>query len=298
MSQSESPPGTRHPFRGVLLFVTALLLFSSLDVTIKYLSNLYAVPLVVAFRYIVHCLLMVVLLVPTQGARLVQTRRTGLVLLRAACLMAVSLLMSLAFKRMPVAEATSINFLAPMLVVLLARPVLGERIGVLGWVAAVTGFAGVLLIVRPGSGLEMTGVMFVLCAVLAGATYQLLSRVLVSTERTIALLFYTALAGAICFGALLPLFWGGVRPSPLVIALFLSMGVTGGLGHYLFTLAYRDAPASLLAPVNYLQMLWAGLLGWLVFGHVPDGWSVLGMVVIACSGVMVALKSRQAKPAA
>jgi drug/metabolite transporter (DMT)-like permease len=213
-------------------------------------------------------------------------------LVRAASLAIVSLLLGLALQRMPVAETTAINFLSPMLVVLLARPVLGERIGALGWMAAVTGFVGVLLIARPGNGLDAEGVTFALCAVGASVTYQLLSRVLVSTERTVALLFYTALIGAIGFGIFLPWFWTRETPTLLEVLLFLSLGICGGLGHFLYTAAYRHAPASLLAPMNYLQLLWAGLLGWLVFGHVPDPLSILGMCVVAASGVMIAFKSR------
>lgn len=287
--QNPAPP--YHPFRGVLLFVCALLMFACLDVTIKHLASRYPVPLVVAVRYIVHFSLMTVLLAPRVGMSLLRTQRTGLVIVRAACLMGVSLFMALALKRMPVAEATSIQFLAPMLVVLLAKPVLGETIGSARWASVLAGFCGVLLIARPGGNVDLLGLGFVLCSVMAGAAYQLLSRVLISTERTIALLFYTALAGTVCFGALLPWYWGGPAPSRLELLLFLSMGVTGGLGHLFFTRAYREAPASLLAPVNYLQILWAGLLGWLVFGHVPDQLGILGMLIVASSGVFVAIHS-------
>lgn len=166
------------PFRGVFMFVIALLLFSCMDATTKYLSIYYSIPLVVAIRYIVNCLLMVMILAPAQGRQLVQTRRTGLVLVRAGCLAVASLFFGLALQRMPVAETTAIVFLAPLLVMLIAGSVLRERVGVLGWTAAVTGFAGVLLIVRPGSGLDVTGIAFVLCAVAATVAYHLLSRLL------------------------------------------------------------------------------------------------------------------------
>lgn len=282
-----------HPLRGALLFLFGLLLFACMDVTTKYLAARYDVPLIVAVRYIVNCLLMVVLLAPARGRELVETQRTGLVLLRAGCLAVVSVLMGLALQRIPVAEATSINFLAPMLVVLIARPLLGERIGWVGWAAAIAGFGGVLLVARPGTGLDVVGISFALSAVGANVGYQLLSRVLASSERTIALLFYTAMVGAIVFGLALPWFWGGPAPGVGTVALFLSLGVYGGLGHFLFTAAYRHAPASMLAPMSYLQLLWAGLLGWLVFGHVPDALSLAGMAVIAASGLAIALKSRR-----
>jgi drug/metabolite transporter (DMT)-like permease len=286
-------PTAAHPLRGALLFVVGLLLFACMDTTTKYLAAHYNVPLIVAIRYIGNLLLMVVLLAPTHGQELVRTRRTGLVLVRALCLAAVSLLVGLALQRMPVAETTAINFIAPMIVVMLARPLLGERIGRLGWAAALLGFAGVLLIVRPGSGLEPFGVLLALCAVGAAVAYQLLSRVLAATEQTIAMLFYTALAGAALFGLALPWFWKGQVPTAFEALLFSSLGFYGGLGHFLFTAAYREAPASLLAPMNYLQLLWAGLLGWLVFGHVPDRIGMIGMCVIAASGVLVALKTRR-----
>jgi drug/metabolite transporter (DMT)-like permease len=133
----------------------------------------------------------------------------------------------------------------------------------------------------------------VLGAVAATVVYILLSRLLAGTERTTALLFNSTLVGSVCFGAMLPWFWGGPAPSPWQLGLFLSMGVTAGLGHFLFTAAFREAPASLLAPATYLQLLWAGLLGWLVFGHVPDTLSVLGMGIVFASGLVIALRSRR-----
>jgi drug/metabolite transporter (DMT)-like permease len=284
-----------HPFQGIILFASALLLFACMDTTTKYLAARYNVPLVIAIRYITHCVLMIALLAPNHGRKLVQTKRTGLVLIRAASLAIASLFMGLALQRMPVAETTAIVFLGPMLVVLLAGPVLGEKIGVHGWAAAIIGFVGVLLIARPDSGLDATGTLFAFCVVGALVVYQLLSRMLVSTEQTFALLFYAALIGSVVYGIFLPWTWHGPAPKVWEILLFLSMGITGGLGHFLYTAAYRHASASLLAPMNYLQLLLAGLLGWLVFNHVPDMLSVIGMCVITASGAMITIKSRPRK---
>lgn len=300
MPETPGPPvfsSTHHPFRGVVLLVAAVFLFACMDTTTKYLATYYEVPVVMAVRYIVHCLLMVVLLTPTQGRRLIQTQRTGLVLVRATCLAAASLLMGLALQRMPVAEATAMVFLAPLLVVLISGHFLRERVGRVGWASAIAGFVGVLMIARPGGGLDPAGVAYALCAASVIAAYQLLSRVLVTTERTVALLFYTALVGSLLFGILLPWFWEGQAPTLLQLLLFLSMGVAAGVGHFLFTAAHRHASASVLAPMMYLQLLWAGLLGWLVFGHVPEGMSILGMCVVAASGAVIALKSHMSRRA-
>ena len=281
--------------RGIFLLLAALFLFAGMDTITKILTIHYEAPLVVAMRYIVHCVLMIVFLAPTQGRRLIQTQRTGLVLIRAVALAITSIFIGLALRRMPVAETTSITFLAPLLVVLLARPILGEHIGIRRWLAAMMGFFGVLLIARPGSGLDPSGVIFALCAAGGLVIYFLLSRTLSHTEHTLSLLFYTALVGAIGCGAFLPWTWGGPVPTRWELLLFLIIGTASALGHFLLTAAYRHAPASLLAPMSYLQLLWAGLLGWLVFGHVPDRLSTLGMIVVAISGVISALKPNYQK---
>lgn len=294
-------PAVAHPvlvqnaFKGFLLAALALFLFACMDSTTKYLTTHYNVPFVVAMRYLVHFLLMVMILAPRHSAQLIKTQRTSLVVLRAVVLTIASLCMGMALQRMPLAETTAINYLAPTLVALLASSMLGEHIGRLGWAAIVTGFVGVLLIARPGGGLDAIGVMFALGAAAANATYQLLSRLLASTEKAITLLFYTALIGSIVFGIALPWFWEDELPSKLELILLISMGVTGGLGHYLFTLAYRHAPASILAPLTYIQLLWAGLLGWIIFDTIPDGISLIGMSVIAAAGLLIAFKSKFTK---
>lgn len=287
-------PAEAHAMRGLALLLCALFCFACMDTTAKYLAASYPVPLVMAVRYAVNFALMIVLLAPRQGRALVATQRTGLVMFRGVSLVLASLFVGLALQRMPVAETTAFIFLGPMLVVLIARPVLGERIGAIGWTAALAGMGGVMLIARPGSGLDGLGIVFGLGAALSNATYQLLSRILVATERTVALLFYTAIAGTVCFGLSLPWFWGGPPPTPKLVVLFLSLGVFGGVGHFLFTAAFRHAPASILAPANYLQMLWSGLLGWLVFSHVPDRLTVVGMAIVAGSGIMIAVNTHVA----
>lgn len=280
------------PFRGIALITGAVFLFACMDVTTKLLVAEYPAPVVVAVRYIVQCLLMVVLLMPRSGRQMLHTRRTALVWVRAACLAATSLVVALAFRRLPVAEATAIVYLSPLLVVMVGGLVLRESIGWVGVLAAIAGFVGVLLIARPGSGLDPLGVALALAGALMIAGYQLLSRVLAATESTLALLFYAALFGSILYGLMVPWFLEGLAPTILQLGLFSSLGVTGGLGHYLFTAAHRYAPASSLAPVMYVQLLWASLLGGWVFGDVPDGLSLLGMGVIALSGVAVVIKSR------
>jgi len=281
-------------FKGFVLVAIGLFLFACMDATTKYLTGHYNVPFVIAMRYIIQCSLMFLILAPRHSNHLIHTQRTGLVVVRSLSLCCASLFVGLALQRMPVAETTAISFLAPMFVVLLS-PLLGEKISGVGWIAAIMGFMGVLLIARPGSGLDLAGVGFALLGVCANTAYQILSRVLASTEKAITLLFYTAVIGSICFGIAMPWFWENKLPSNLELALFFAVGISGGLGHYFFTLAYRYAPASALSPILYLQLLWAGLLGWIIFDTTPDGLSILGMIIIAASGLMIALKSKFAR---
>lgn len=283
------------PLVGVLMVMGAVLLFAGNDTVTKLLVAQYPVPLVSAIRYMVHLALMLVLLLPRAGTGVFRTQRTGLVLLRGLCLVVSTLGMGLALQRMPMPESVAIVFLAPMLVVLAAGPVLGEKVAAASVMAAVVGFAGVLLIVRPGGGLDLLGVTFVLIAVATSVVYYLLSRVLARTEGTLTLLFYTALVGTVCFGAALPWSWSGPAPDLPTVLMFLSQGIVAGLGHYLFTAAHREASASLLAPVNYMQLLWVGILSWLVFGHVPDGLTLAGMGLVALAGTSIAMISARSR---
>ena len=284
------------PLRAISLCNLALLLFACLDTSTKSLTGFFDPPLIVGVRYISNLALMLCFFSPARASEMVRTTRTGLVILRGCCLAVSSLLVAFALQRMPVAEATAIMFLAPAFIVLAAGPILKEQIGPWGWGAVMLGFCGVMLVVRPGSGLETIGVVLTLCAAILMATYQLMSRSLAASEKTFALLFYTAAIGSAVYACIMPFFLADRMPTLLEGSLLACLGVFGGLGHYLFTAAFRYAPASFLAPVTYLQLLWAGLLGWIVFDHRPDGITVLGMLIVAASGVMVALRSRRPAP--
>ncbi len=276
---------------GIVFAVAATLLFACHDTINKHLVATYDVPLVSAIRYLVHTMLMIVLLGHWQGRVLVIAARRSLVIIRGLCLVVGSLFASLALQIMPLAETTAIVYIAPILVVLLARPLLNETIGLLGWLGATGGFVGVLLIVRPGSGLDPIGVTYALCNVGVTVAYSLLSRILAKSETTLALLFYSALVGTICFGLAAPWYWFGTMPTTLDLTLFASLGVFAAAGHYCFTAAYQYAPASLLAPMSYTHLLWAAVLGWAVFGQLPDALGLAGMAVVGLAGIVTALRT-------
>jgi drug/metabolite transporter (DMT)-like permease len=294
------PPNhmTGNPMKGILLVTLAVMVFALADVATKHLTMLYSVTLVIALRYLVNLVLLAVLLAPRHGRALIATNRTGLVALRAVFLAAASLTMGIALRYMPVGETVAIIYLAPFLVMLLSGPLLGEKVPLAGWIGAAAGFFGVLLIVRPGSGLDPVGVAFALVNAGFATGYHILSRILARTESTMAMLFHTALIGVLIFGGMLLFTGTGPLPSGWDIAITLALGALAALGHFLFTAAYREAPASLLAPVNYMHLVWAALLGGLVFGHYPDGLTMTGMALVAGAGVAVALRAHLARRSA
>ncbi|MDK9725497.1 MAG: DMT family transporter [Sterolibacteriaceae bacterium MAG5] len=282
------------PLLGIVLMVLAGLCFAGLDATSKTLSQTFSVPLLVWARYAFHCLLMVVFLAPSMGLRLVSTRRPLLQVVRALLLVGITGCAMAAFRVMPLAEATAILFVTPLAVALLAGPCLGERIGLGRWLAVAAGFGGVLLIVRPGGDLPAEGIAFALAGAACYAAYQIQTRMLSPTENTWTMLFYTALVGTAAMSLALPFIWEGPLPDWREAMLIASLGIYGGTGHFLLIRAFRHAPASLLAPYLYTQLIWAGLLGWLFFGQFPDAVSLAGMGVVAAASIGMTLWERHA----
>jgi len=276
--------------QGSLLFLSALFLFALVDTSIKYLSAVFSVPLLVWARFVVHLVLMLLFVAPGMGREIIVTQKPWLMTLRAFLLVCSSLLLQLAFRSLPLAETTAIFFVTPLLVALLAGPLLGEKLQLGTWLATFAGFCGALLIARPGGALVGVGVAYTLCAALCYALYQILTRKLSSSEPVMRQLFYTALVGTFSMSLLLPAYWTGAIPTPTQGLLIASLGVFAGTGHFLLIRAYRETPASSLSPMLYFQLIWVVALGWLVFSQLPDRLSTLGMLIIGASGLSLALR--------
>lgn len=283
----------QHPLRGITLLLLAQMLFATLDATGKHLSASLPVPLLVWARYGVHLLLMLIFVAPAMRARLAQTQRLPLQLLRAATLTATSLLFLSALRHLPLAEGTAISFVMPFIVTALSVPLLGERVPGKRWLAVAVGFAGMLLVTRPGTGLSTSGIALALAAALCYSFYQIMTRKLAATDHSLTTLFYTALVGTVVMTLTLPWFWVERELTAAQLALVVSMGLSGGIGHFLLIRAFHHAQASTLTPFIYAQLIWATLLGWLAFGQFPDAASLVGMAVIAASGLWMALGERR-----
>jgi drug/metabolite transporter (DMT)-like permease len=280
---------------GISLLLTATFLFAALDTCSKYLTAYFAVPLVVWVRYFVHLALMLAAVAPGTGRELIATKRPGLMILRGLLLVSSSLFVVLAFHRLPLAETTALIFVNPLFVALLAGPSLGEKVSLKTWLATLAGFGGVLLIARPGGALSGIGILYALGCAVCYAGYQILTRKLSETEPAMRQLFYGALVGTVAMTCVIPAYWTGTVPTAKQGVIMLSLGILGGGGHFLLIRAFRETMASTLSPLLYVQLVWVTLLGWIVFGQLPDLPSAVGMAVIGTSCLSLALRHRSAR---
>lgn len=276
---------------GIGLLVAAELVFATLDTVAKHLSQEMPVGMVVWGRYAFNFAFMLPFLLRRRPAEVLRVHRLGLVLLRGVQLLAATACFFTAIRYIPLADAVAIGFVAPLFVVALSVPLLGERVGPRRWTAVLIGLVGTLVIVRPGFA-EVHwayGLMILLAFIFA--TFVINTRVLTRTERPLAMLFYTTLVGAAGASLFLPFVWQS--PTLPQWGFMALMGALGGFSHLLLIHAYRVATASLLAPFQYAQIVFAGFYGWLVFGDLPDGWVVAGTLILVGSGLYVLRREAQ-----
>lgn len=274
------------------LFLLAGLCLSGLDATGKYLVRDHSLLLVVWARYAGQMLFVTPFAWHRAGPSFWHTRRLPLHLMRSLMLVLATLGFFGGLRYLPLAEASAITFLAPIFIVALSWPVLREHAPAARRIASVAGFAGILVLLRPGSAVMHPAVLLLVGAALANALYQLLTRKLLD-ERPNTTLFYSATVGTIVLSLALAFTLELPALDSASLPLFLLMGLLAGLGHWCLTHAYMHAPASLLTPFTYLQMLWATTLGLVVFGQHPDGVSAIGMSIIVASGLWLAWWERR-----
>ena len=282
-----------HPLRRALPhIVLAGLFFSTLDATAKFLVQEHALFVVVWARYAGQMVVGTPIAWHRGGPGFWRTQNLGMQLARSLCLVCATLCFFGALRFLPLAEGSAISFLAPMFAIVLSMPVLGERPTRARWLSAVGGFVGILILVRPGSAVFHPATGLLVLAAISNALYQLLTRKLPG-DSPHTTLFYSALVGTIGLSLMLPFADFPATFSLRDAVFLLELGLFAGLGHYLLITAYLRAPASLIAPFTYLQMIWATAYGYIVFDQLPDGFSALGMAVIVASGVALVLHERR-----
>ena len=268
---------------GVALAVSACACFAVLDTTTKFVS--VSVPLLMAlwFRYAFQAIATTFAVLPLRGTSVLRTLHPKFQCLRGVLLLASSLFAFASLKYMPVGEFTAIVMITPLAITVLAATVLKERVSLMRWALVVGGFAGTLVIIRPGGGAFHWASLLPLGLVVTNAWFQVLTSKLARTEDPMTMHLYTGWVGTLIASLALPFVWTAL-PAWWLWACLCFMGLMGTVGHFLLILAYQRARAATLTPYLYSQIAFATLGGWLVFSHVPDGLALVGMAMIAVCG--------------
>lgn len=276
---------------GIGLMCLALVFFAVLDATAKWLTpHLSSIEIVWA-RYLGQFVLTCILVNPWTVPGAWRTGRPWLHLVRSLLLLGITLANFVALRYLQLDQAMSIMFSTPFFVALLAGPLLGEWIGPRRWIAIMVGFSGILVVIRPSAAGVHPAVLASLAGALCYALYNISTRRLAATDSTATMMFYSSAIGTVLSTLPLPWFWTAPTETPVIANMVLS-GAYGGAGHLLLVLAHRRAPAAVLAPFLYLQMVWAVLLGWLVFAQVPSRWTLAGTAIVVASGLYLITRER------
>lgn len=277
--------------RAIVAILVSVLCFSVLNAMSKTLSQSYPVIEVIWARYFFAFILMLMLFLPRSGMNLFRLRNVGSQVVRGLLLFFSSYLYFHGIVFMPLATAAAISLTSPLIVTALSARFLQEPVGPRRWAAVAVGFIGALIVVRPGQAHFDWHALLIVASTLSSALYQLYSRRYGPTERADASATMATIVGTVVATPFLPFEWatpvGGWH-----WLLFAGMGVMAGIGHYFVTIAYSQAPAAVVAPFNYAQLIGAALLGYLVFGDIPDFWSWVGAGVIVCSGLYIGHRER------
>lgn len=286
-----APPSTDRILRAVLAILFSVSCFSVLNAISKTLMQTYPAAEVVWARYVVAFGFMLVLFLPRSGLNLFRWRNIGSQIIRGSLLFCSSLLYFHGLVHMPLASAASISLTSPLIVTALSARFLGEPVGTKRWIAVIVGFAGALIVVRPGAANFNWYALLIVASTVSSALYQLYSRRYGQSERPDASATMATIVGTVAALPFLPFAW----VTPVLgwdIVLFLGLGAMAAIGHYFLTIAYSQAPAAVVAPFNYTQLVGAALLGYLIFDNFPDFWTWVGAGVIVCSGLYLGHQER------
>lgn len=276
---------------GILVLLLATFVFACMDATTKYLSASYPVGQIVWIRYLIFAVFAGWLARRNLRAAL-RSRRPWMQALRAVLLVCEVTTFILAFRFMPLADVHAIAASAPLIVVALSGPLLGERIGAKQWLAVIGGLIGVLIIVRPGQASLEWSMAFAILGAVLWALYQIQLRFVARYDRPETTVLYSALIGALLMSAIGPFDY--MPPDAEGWGLLLLAGLLGSTAHYLMTRAYDYAAAAVLQPYGYTLALWAIVVGYIVFGQLPDFWTFIGAGIVTASGLYAWASQRPA----
>lgn len=276
----------RRRLSGIGLMCLALVCFTGIDTSAKWLGGALPSLEVAFFRYLVAFLIAASVFSPWRVPSAWRTRRPLLQILRGLCLLGSTVFNFMALRHLQLAETMSIAFSAPLMIALLSALVLGERIDLGRWFLIAVGFAGVLVVARPASDGFQPAMLLAFTNVACYAVYAIVTRKLAGIDTSGSMLIISAGLPIVALAPWLPSGW--VWPQGIgTWTVLVVMGLCGAAGHFLLILAFARAPASVVAPFTYTQIVWMTLSGWLLFGDVPGLWTLIGAAIVVTSGLLL-----------
>jgi len=280
-----------YPFAAILLLLGALTLLPIMDGCAKLLSETLSVYEITWARYFFHWVILLPILFARYSWRTFTPAKMTMQLARSTILLLGTTLFFFGLSYMPVADTLALFFISPLVATLLSALLLKEKVGPRRLGAVIVGFIGALIILRPGIGVFRWPALFSLGSGLCYGFYAIATRKLAGTAPPLVTAGFTALVGAVVMSLSAPLYW--VTPSLFQLAIMVLIGLIAAVGHYLVILSYERAQASLLAPFAYYEIVMAVVVGYVMFGDLPDPWTWVGIAVLAASGIYISLRERQ-----
>jgi len=288
--ERSAPARADQPFKGIALILLSTIFLGTSDTTSKYLSATLPSVEITWIRFVVFAIIMVPAMVPGTAVYSLRTTSVRLQLFRGVALLGSSLFFITGLRYLPIAEASATGFVSPLFVTALSIIFLAENVGVRRWIATATGLFGVLIILRPGTSAFHMAAFLPIVSAFCWAATLIMTRMMSGREHSSTIMTYSSIAGVAILSVLVPFAW--VAPTWHDIMFGILVGVASTAGRWIVVLAFRYADASVLAPFSYTQLLWVSILGFLVFGEVPDSWTIVGASFIVASGLYTAHRER------
>jgi len=269
----------------ILLFIAAVALLAAMDMIVKFASARLSTPQIVWGRYVAQLIAMALITGPAGLLSCIRSRVPGLHVTRALFMFVSNFVFMAALRHLPLTEANMVGFAAPLLLTALTYPILGEKVGLARWATVIGGFVGVAIVLQPGNELFRWAALLPLVMAVGAAFYHVLTPIVTRVQDSTISIYFLGMIGAASMSAVVPFYW--TQPDALGWSMLLVIGVLGTIGHLLIVRAFAHAPAAMLAPFFYVDLIWATIYGWFIFGDFPGLATIIGGALIIAAGIYV-----------